>query len=94
VKCKEGFKGDVCLSSKHVEGYINLFETTGIPLEVFQILKCDKKMYRLTMTELLTHGKKLPNSRSPNDPYYAWKTDRLEAVMENLPVEIFETSYR
>jgi len=94
AKCKQGFKGDVCLSTKHVKGYIDLYETTGIDIELYMILKNDRKMYKMTIHDLLAHGRERSNSNNPKDPYYAWSVENLEAVMENLPVEIFETSYR
>ncbi len=93
-KCKQGFRGDVCLSTKHVKGYIDLHETTGIDIELFMILKNDRKMYRMTVDNFINHGKENYNSKNPKDPYYSWKTEKLEVIMENLPIEIFETSYR
>ena len=94
AKCKQGFNGDVCLSTKHVKGYIILNQTTEIPVELYMILKNDRKMYKMTMEDLLNHGKERHNSKNPKDPYYAWNVNRLEVVMENIPVEIFESSYK
>jgi hypothetical protein len=51
-------------------------------------------MYRMTVDNFINHGKENYNSKNPKDPYYSWKTEKLEVIMENLPIEIFETSYR
>jgi hypothetical protein len=48
----------------------------------------------MTIDNFINHGKENHNSKNPRDPYYSWKAEKLEVIMENLPIEIFETSYR